>query len=695
MPKITPARPRARDTPDPDSGFSAPGWCGPCYAAGQAVPAVLQPDGVTCAVHARVPLAGVAGLAATGAPDVEDTAGALGDPGPARPETERRTAPPAPVAARGECAGCGRGYGRRRSPSVQGQALWECAKLVVCDQCWHLAGGTAAITTRLAGETGEAGTAGGAMEPALVFDPAVEALLVAAAEYDELHPIDRLLVESGVRWAVLRHIAVPARMQLAGQVLRRPAPEATRSADSARVWLDAVEDRIRAQTATATAAGAGAGAGTFVYNAKRRRWWRIANLLACASDHNRRPLTWLTQEEIAAVVGCSTRTVRRAVTWLRAEGLLWEVVPGCRLPQQHVPDAETATEAAARRAALAAAVAAEDAAITRARTHLVLARAELDAINDGHTGANAAAAAQLALPDDVIAALAADVAADLATATDPALVNLSPVYELRTPTTPDPDLTPTRPAPTTNPLTSENTSHPDQTDEFVRPPQVCNQELLKSKYVQAVDRRRAPRGPYQEDVGRSERCTAAASPQDGADPVGNSSTPAAAGETSLSPQSHAVQAAQWLLRSRLDVRVCDEVSLRWLTAQIRTSHLLDHHSWTWEDLADLIHGHPEHTHLPRHITNPRGWIRARLTAATPTLPPSKLRVIRNIERDSTLFQQRRRAAADATAAAQRSDIAARRAAIDACPLCDELGWLHIAHDTPTSRCNHDPAAGGW
>jgi hypothetical protein len=89
-------------------------------------------------------------------------------------------------------------------------------------------------------------------------------------------------------------------MQLAGQVLRRPAPEATRSADSARVWLDAVEARIRTQT------GASASTGAFVYNAKRRRWWRIANLLACAADHNRRPLTWITQEEIAAVVGCST-----------------------------------------------------------------------------------------------------------------------------------------------------------------------------------------------------------------------------------------------------------------------------------------------------------------------------------------------------------------------------------------------------
>jgi hypothetical protein len=96
------------------------------------------------------------------------------------------------------------------------------------------------------------------------------------------------------------------------------------------------------------------------------------------------------------------------------------------------------------RARLAAAVAAEEAAITRARTHSALARAERDAVDDGHTGADAAAAAQLVLPDDVITALALDPAID----PDPALVNLSPVYELRTPTEPAPSSTAARPAPT-------------------------------------------------------------------------------------------------------------------------------------------------------------------------------------------------------------------------------------------------------
>jgi hypothetical protein len=601
---------------------------------------------------------------------------------------------------------CCRPYGRRRAPRIPADvtegALIDCADLVVCDQCWHVAGGTAAITTRLAGA---------AMEPALVFDPAVDALLSAAAEYDQLHPIDRLLVESGVRWQVLRHIAVPARMQLAGQVLRRPAPDATRSADSARVWLDVVEDRIRAQTiAPSSAAGAGSSAGAgagFVYNAKRRRWWRIANLLACAADRDTRPLTWVTQEEIAAVVGCSTRTVRRAVAWLRAEGLLWEVVPGCRLPQQHVPDAETHTEATARRARLAAAVAAEDAAIARARAQSVLARAELDAVDDGHTGTDAAAAAQLVLPADVIAALAPDATPDgVVVDVDNALVNLSPVYELRIPTeqpssdlqhrpAPLPGQQPAAPAPedfiSSSPLTSRNTGRSDPGDEIVRPPQVSNEDQMKSRLKQDVDKRRAPRSPYEESSAGSGGSAEVGGGADAAESTPDGPAAPPEGQRQRHRQSRAVRTAQRLLRSRLDVRVCENVSVHWLAGQLRTSGLLDA-DWTEQDLVDLIHGTPQYTHLPRHIHSARAWIRTRLHAATPTLPPSRLRTVQAIERSSPWFQNRHRAAA---AAAQQAEITARRAAIDTCPLCNELGWLELGRDTPTARCTHDPATGGW
>ncbi|WP_188317126.1 hypothetical protein, partial [Solihabitans fulvus] len=166
-------------------------------------------------------------------------------------------------------------------PLVEGDALLDCVDLVVCAQCWHLAGGTSAAQTALAAD-------GGRMEPLLVFDPAFEELLAAANEYDQLHAVDRFLVEQGIRWAVLRYIAVPARCDLVRWVLERTPLAHTRTADSPDVWIEAVEMRMREQT------GPGL---EFRYNAKRRRWWRVCNVLRCCSDRGRRPLTKVAQEE--------------------------------------------------------------------------------------------------------------------------------------------------------------------------------------------------------------------------------------------------------------------------------------------------------------------------------------------------------------------------------------------------------------
>jgi hypothetical protein len=152
-----------------------------------------------------------------------------------------------------------------------------------------------------------------------------------------------------------------------------------------------------------------------------------------------------------------------------------------------------------------------------------------------------------------------------------------------------------------------------------------------------------------------------------------------------------VRAAEWLLRSRLDPRLCEDVPVSWLATQIRAAQLLGHH-WTWQDLADQLHGYPEYTHLPRHIHNCRRWIHARLARATPALPPSKLRIIIDIERRSPLLRARHR---EEQERARQTEIDARWAAIHACDLCDELGWLHVARDAPTVRCNHDPTTGGW
>ncbi|WP_028927969.1 hypothetical protein [Pseudonocardia acaciae] len=530
--------------------------------------------------------------------------------------------------SRPDCVACARPYGRRRAPLVVGDGLLGCDDLMVCDQCWHLAGGAAAVRSRLS----PGRERGGRLEPLLVFDPAVDALFSGTGEYDSLHPSDRLLVESGVRWVVLRHIAVPARVELARRVLDRAAPPGTRAADSPEEWIEAVEARIREQAGT-----------EFKYTAKRRRWWRISSVFRHCADRDRRPLTWVTQEEIAAAVGCSTRTVRRCVAWLQQQGLLFEVVPGCQLPQQAAPDDETTAERERRHLRELDAVRAEEAAIARAR-------AELDAVRAGDRDdppddAPDVVTAQQALPLDVPVSAEAD-----GTPEERPLVRLAPVYELRLSVDPAEAI----------PVTSVDAVGSGHVDEIGHPPLVSYPDQLKSSDVHPVDNRRAPRGPDQ--------------------------------RVCPPHQSEAVRAAHWLLHSRLDPRICDGVSLRWLAAQIRGSHLLDRHEWTWDDLADQLHGYPEYTHLPRYVRDCRAWIRARITRATPTLSPTKLRIIHHIERRSPALRRSRQAEAEH---ARRADIARRRAAIGACDLCDEQGWLHVPADTPTARCNHDPSTGGW
>ena len=142
----------------------------------------------------------------------------------------RRLSPPHGAreasASVGQCVACCRPYGLPRSPAAEPSgslALLGCPSLVVCDPCWHLAGGRRGVAARVldVDEASAATDAATAVAPVLVFDPAVAALLEDAGRYDELHPIDRILVESGVRWALVRRIVVPSRMKLAGDVLCR------------------------------------------------------------------------------------------------------------------------------------------------------------------------------------------------------------------------------------------------------------------------------------------------------------------------------------------------------------------------------------------------------------------------------------------------------------------------------------------
>ncbi|WP_346057000.1 hypothetical protein [Amycolatopsis dongchuanensis] len=638
------------------------------------------------------------------------------------------TAPAPPVvraAQRGNCVKCRRAPGRPRSPQAPGDGLIPANELVVCDRCWLTAGGDDAVQAALDDD--------GQLRLSLEGSAEFEALLAEAEEYDQRHPIDRCLIEAGIRWDTLRLIAVPARCDLVRWVLERVPPTHTRVADSLDAWIEAVAARIEQQTGT-----------EFKYNPKRRRWWRIANVLRCCSDdpsyRQRRPLTWISQEEIAAAVGCSTRTVRRCVAWLQREGLLHEVLPGCQMPRQTIPDDETAAEQAQREARMAAAVAAEDAAIARAR-------AELDAVHDGLLGDAAAAAAETALSPADRAAL------DAAEELEPDLVQLVPVYELRVPlgeaekaeeaaiaractklaATPgeavarhhsaelvpavnaavyrelfaighDGQLTRLAGPEAADALTCGNVAGLLRPDQNGHPPQVITIDQLKSRDVQVVDKRPATPGSDEEGV-RSGR--------NGADSTVSGQTAPSEGDRPRSRQSEAVRAAEWLLESRLHPDLCIGVSRRWLTSVIRGSGLLAAWNVThghaqneilggwngvppaWNELADLIHGVPEYANLPRFIYNPRGWIKARFARADAHMPPSKSKIIRHIETTSPTLQERRQTKIET---ARQAEIAARRAAIAACQMCDEYGFFPADSTDPTApvvRCNHDPETGGW
>jgi hypothetical protein len=158
-------------------------------------------------------------------------------------------------------------------------------------------------------------------------------------------------------------------------------------------------------------------------------------------------------------------------------------------------------------------------------------------------------------------------------------------------------------------------------------------------------------------------------------------------KTLVKPPSEARQVARWLLRSSLPPELCDGVDEDHLTALIAGSGLL-RHGWTRQDVLDELLGAPEHAHLPRWVRTPRAWVTTRIREAVPHLPPSKRRLIRDVERGSRWFTENRQRARDA-------EIAVRRGAIDACSLCDHNGILDLGGDAPLTRCTHDPDTGGW
>jgi hypothetical protein len=602
--------------------------------------------------------------------------------------------------------------------------------VVLCDLCWFAAGGSTAVAGRAA-----------AGEPLVVLDPVAENVLLSCSSADSgwRHALDSLLIDSGVSWPLLRQIRPAARVRLATLVAARTPPARTRRAIAQWEWLDAVDERIAARSGP-----------VFRYRCKAVRWREICAVWAEVAERERRPLTRISQEEIAAAVGCSTKTVQRVEQWLQEEGLFWEVVPGCLIPQADVPEAETLAERAARHARQAAA---DEAAARVEAAHQALVAAELDALHAGLTGGDAAEAALAAIGPQLAADLAAVPPGDQETL----LLRIVPVYELRVPLTPaelaeGDDLeaalanSPSIPLPRS---TSTNTAGMDATDEFVYPPQSLGKEI-SSPAQDPVDNGRASRGsdkrgghdscpdqpewgivgPERVVDGSAARAEGAQASDDAGGAEGNWETaphdPAVArawlrlaeadpqlcemvtdswltavirtsglftaapsapdpaqldretpNESTQDPQ----QVAAWLLRSSLDPRLCDTVTQPWLAALILASGLLDQHGWTREDLRDHLHGEPDYPRLPYHVRDPRGWIKARLCAAVPALPPSKQRQDHEPEHTGR--------------SASGAEAAARRATITACALCDDNGLLDLGGDAPLVRCNHDVDTAGW
>ncbi|PXY51684.1 hypothetical protein CIT14_22120, partial [Virgibacillus profundi] len=107
---------------------------------------------------------------------------------------------------------------------------------VVCDLCWSAVGGPAAVAALV-------DDASGIPRGQLAPDAAIVELYASATPVDELHPIDRLLVESGIALERVRQIAPAGRVSLAGEILARRPPEHTRAARSPQEWLEVAEHR--------------------------------------------------------------------------------------------------------------------------------------------------------------------------------------------------------------------------------------------------------------------------------------------------------------------------------------------------------------------------------------------------------------------------------------------------------------------
>lgn len=560
--------------------------------------------------------------------------------------------------------------GRLRPAPIGGE------ELVVCDVCWQLNDGHA-IEAELA--------AGVLPEPLSIYDPTSADRAIAVSWDDEAGALDGLLLRSGVRWQLLRWIPRAIRVQMAQWVsTREPQPDTRAAWEGAEVWLAEVRLHILCQP----------------WRQRRKRTYeRVAAAYALSCPYGRRPLTRVTQEQAAAQVGITDRHVRNVLKWFRQRGLLAEVMPGCCLPMLAVPEDETSEEAAERavreaeaREARQAHQTAEDARRAAGRAH---ARAELDALRTGQPIP--------AAPTEVEPFRAPR--EDQDDTEQRPLLHIAAVYELRLPVDP-------AELPQHHPLAGPAKAAQDDADGRSEPPCANGADDVADGSCDAsagfsstgsdfaeqrfflpsvslplgenpidaghVEKGRASRGIDKEEFGQTE-----------------------GRKVKVDHRSRAQKAAQALLRPPVDgvpdngvclpPRARGGVSERWLVREIRD---LVAAGWTADELYwHVVTGGGVYQQLPREIANPRGWIRASLRKAVAGVRPAVKFAADLVEEENADHAERR------AERMRRSDAErglARRAAVDACELCDEHGWLDIDdEEIGAVRCSHDPDTGGW
>lgn len=499
---------------------------------------------------------------------------------------------------------------------------------------------------------------------------------------DEKGKLDGLLMRSGVRWVKLRWMHRAVRVRLFREVLASRMPENTRACwEGGAVWLDEARDRIDAQQ----------------WQQRRKdTWFSVGVLLAESVRPGMRPLTEISHEAIARAINKSDRYVTDIMRWYCDQGLLGKLLGGTRFPRMEIPEDETPQERADR---LARAEAAETARQEQRRHARAQVQAQLDAAREGRP----------APPTELepyrgfrAAQHGEDEAADME--------KLASVYELRLPIPPAPppasppagsgtvvSLDEERRRRRSGPVDGCPQCHPDNPSNVgltsSDPQNFYPNAPLKINYVSPehrgpVENRRASRASH------------------------HKKSPRGGSKQQVTRWSVAQRAAEALLVGPVD-GWCDEdvtlpdklrggVARSWLAAQVQP---LTSCGWTPLELAwHLITGGGKYHTLPERIPNPRGWIRASLRAAIPQVRPAVKWAADELERQGQAVAAAMAEQIARNEAARRRELVERergrgralRAAIEACELCDEFGWLPVADDSVQAvRCSHDPDTDGW